>query len=270
MPHSSVLASELEWLIGFSEGNESFIVDKTGYASFQLTQSYRDVQVLYRVRKVLQFGTVSEQDAQNNTCCFRVRDRESLQKIIHLFNGNLVLEKNCKRFLSFVTAFNTRYSTKNAGVQQTLHPTLTDAWLCGFTDAQGRFTVSVINQPSCGRKRYQVLACYILAQKDAENELRALALLLDGRLSYQKSYKGYNLSVQWTHLKALLRYFRVFPLKTIKRVSLIKFLAIYRPLLKSMAEKRLLTRGELLLVKKRAREINKIAGLVEDKVRSTK
>jgi hypothetical protein len=109
-----------------------------------------------------------------------------------------------------------------------------------------------------------------LAQKDAEKELRALALLTGGRLSYQKSYKGYSLSVQLMHLKVILRYFRVFPLKTIKRVSLVKFLAIYRVLLKSIAEKRLLTPRELLFVKKRAKEINKIAELVEDKVRSTK
>jgi hypothetical protein len=61
------LASDLEWVIGFSEGDGSFIVNKTGYVSFQITQSYRDVQVLFRVRQILGFGSVSLQDAQNNT-----------------------------------------------------------------------------------------------------------------------------------------------------------------------------------------------------------
>jgi hypothetical protein len=61
------LVSFLEWLVGFTEGDGSFIVDKTGYVSFQLTQSYRDVQVLYYVRQILGFGSVSQQDAQNNT-----------------------------------------------------------------------------------------------------------------------------------------------------------------------------------------------------------
>lgn len=131
--------------------------------------------------------------------------------------------------------------------------------MSGFTDARGCFSVFVIDRPARNRKRYQVFARYVLAQKDAEKELRALALLVGGRLSYQKSYKGHNLSVQLTHLKIVLRYFRLFPLKTIKRISLIKFLAIYRSSLKSIVEKRLLTAGELLLVKKRAREINKIA-----------
>ena len=61
------LVSSLEWLIGFAEGGGSFIVDKTGYISFQITQSRRDVQVLHRVRKILEFGSVRQQDAHNDT-----------------------------------------------------------------------------------------------------------------------------------------------------------------------------------------------------------
>jgi len=266
-----VVSSDLEWLIGFTEGRGSFIVNNSDCISFQITQSSRDVQVLYRVRKILGFGIVSEQDALDSTWRFRVCNRENLQKIIHFFNGNLVLEKNCKRFVSFVAAFNACYGADNRVVTRPLCPTLADAWLSGFTDAEGCFIVSVVDQPARARKRYQVFARYVLAQKDAEKELRALTLLVGGRLSYQKSYKGYNLSVQLTHLKVVLRYFRLFPLKTIKRVSLIKFLSIYRPLLKSVAEKRLLTVDELSLIKKRVGEINKIAeGFAEDKVRSTK
>jgi hypothetical protein len=59
------LVSFLEWLIGFTEGDGSFMVEKSGHVSFQITQ--RDVQVLYFVRRRLGFGRVCEQDAQNNT-----------------------------------------------------------------------------------------------------------------------------------------------------------------------------------------------------------
>lgn len=121
------VASDLEWLIGFSEGDGSFMVDKSGYVSFQVTQSSRDVQILHRIRKILGFGAVSEQDSLNNTWRFRVRDRENLQRIIHLFNGNLVLEKNCKRFLSFVAAFNACYRAYNRAATQAVCPTLADA-----------------------------------------------------------------------------------------------------------------------------------------------
>jgi hypothetical protein len=263
------LVSSLEWLIGFAEGDGSFIVDKTGYISFQITQSRRDVQVLHRVRKILEFGSVRQQDAQNDTWRFRVRDRANLQKIILLFNGNLVLEKNRGRFHAFATAFNVRYGENTEISDLAPAATLNDAWLSGFTDAEGCFTVSVIDRPLHRKKPYQVQARFILAQKDAERELRALSALLGGKLSFQKSYSGHNLAVQATHLKAVLRYFRIFPLKTIKRVSLIKFLAIHRLLIRSIAEKRVLTSDELSCIRRHAKEINKSKELVEDKVRST-
>jgi hypothetical protein len=263
------LVSFLEWLVGFTEGGGSFIVDKTGYVSFQLTQSYRDVQILYYVRQTLGFGSVSQQDAQNNTWRFRVRDKVNLQKIIFLFNGNLVFEKNRVRFIAFVNAYNTRYK-ENIEVSSTAPcVTLNDAWLSGFTDAEGCFTVSVIERPLTRKKPYQVQARFILAQKNGEKELISLCKLVGGRLSFQKSYSGHNLSVQISHLKVTLRYFRQFPLKTIKRISLIKFLAIYRPVVRSISEKRPLTSAELSLIRRRAKEINKIVELVEDKVRPT-
>lgn len=113
-------------------------------------------------------------------------------------------------------------------------------------------------------------ARFILAQKGAKEELTALSLLLDGRVAFQKSYSGHNLSVQLTHLKPTLRYFRLFPLKTIKRVALIKFLAVYATLIKSILQKRVLTPEELLGIRRKAKEINKTEQLVDDKVRPTK
>jgi hypothetical protein len=101
-----------------------------------------------------------------------------------------------------------------------------------------------------------VQARFILAQKRAEKELQAFATLLGGKLSFQKGYDGYNLSVQLTFLKKTLHYFRRFPLKTKKRIALIKFLTVYRLLTESMEQKRLLSPAELALVRKRAKEIN--------------
>lgn len=106
------------------------------------------------------------------------------------------------------------------------------------------------------RKQYQVQARFILAQKGAKKELQLLATLLGGKLSFQKGYGGYNLSVQLTFLKKILHYFRQFPLKTKKRIALIKFLTIYRLLISSMEVGRLLTSKELAVVRKRAKEIN--------------
>lgn len=119
-------------------------------------------------------------------------------------------------------------------------------------------------------KPYKVQARFILAQKGAQAELTALSLLLGGRVSFQKSYAGHNMSVQSTFLKPTLQYFRRFPLKTIKRVALIKFLAVYKTLIASILHKRGLTPEELLVIRRKAKEINKVSGVVDDKVRPTK
>lgn len=111
-------------------------------------------------------------------------------------------------------------------------------------------------------------ARFILAQKDAKGELTALSLLLNGKVAFQKSYGGHNLTVQLTYLKPTLRYFRLFPLKTMKRVALIKFLAIYATVIDSIIQKRALTHEELLAIRRKAKEINNFSGLADDKVRS--
>ena len=260
------LISNLQWLIGVTEGDGSFIVDNTtGYVSFEVTQSGRDVQVLYRVRQILQFGTVTQQDKQQNTWRFRVRGKDSLQKIVLLFNGNVVLDKCYVRFLAFVTAFNLRYVESNAVRREAPAVTLRDAWLCGFTDAAGCFTVSVATRSESFRKPYQVHMCYILAQKGAARELRTFIPLIGGRVVFQKSASVHNLTVQLTHLRPILRYFRLFPLKSQKRIVLLKFLAIYKPYIKSIAEKRLLTAEEMVVVRRRAREVNKFNELLKIK-----
>jgi len=108
---------------------------------------------------------------------------------------------------------------------------------------------------------------FILAQKAAQAELERLRSLIGGRLSFQKLHGGHALTVQTTNLKPLLRYFQNFPLKTIKRVSLIKFLAIYRVVITSTANKKLLSVEEMRFIKRRANEINKLEKVVEYKVR---
>lgn len=93
--------------------------------------------------------------------------------------------------------------------------------------------------------------------------------LIGGKV-YKKACGEHALAVQLTHLEITLRYFRRFPLKTKKRVSLIKFIAIRALTLKSIASKSPMTPNQLLVVRRKAAEINKITGVVEDKVRPTK
>lgn len=284
---SRYLRADLEWVIGFVEGDGSFIVNADGTLNFQITQSVTDVEILHRIRKILGFGSVRVQDGNKDfpTWKYAVTGGVNLKRIIQLFNGNLVLEKSYLRFAAFVAGFNRKYRDEISLVPVRQTPSVNTAWLSGFTDAEGCFTVSITDRPSA-RKQYQVHGRFILAQKGAKEELQAFATLLNGKLFFQPGYGGYNLTVQLTFLKRALHYFRRFPLKTKKRIALIKFLTIYRLLTTSMEQGRPLTSSELALIRKRAKEINpdwrvrwkanskvvvdKIEAVVEDKVRSTK
>lgn len=259
--------SDLEWLIGFAGGSGCFTVDNSrGYPCFKITQSFEDVQVLYRARGILGFGSVSVQDEGNNTWQLRVRKRTHVRAIISLFNGNIVLEKTRIRFASFVTAFNARYRENIAlrlnGPRATLH----SGWLAGFTDAEGCFTAAVLEKGSYGS--YTVQARFVLAQQNAEKELRELAPLLSGRVHTTRD--GHNLTVNRLYLADALRYFRMYPLKTKKRIALQKFLYIYRLLRDYDAAKTRFTPRQLARVRHLTAQINKKSNeRSEDKVRPT-
>lgn len=172
-----------------------------------------------------------------------------------------------QRFTAFLTAFNLKYNENVQLINNSQPITINNGWLAGFTDAEGCFTASVMEQKILP-VRYKVSVRYILAQRSAEAELKQLAPLLDAKVSFQKSYAGHSLVISFGYLKKILNYFTKFPLKTKKRLSLYKFRFIYARLLANKASRTPLTDKEILMFKKRAREINKIENLIEDKVRS--
>lgn len=103
----------LEWLIGFSEGEGSFILAKRGDLAFVITQSTTDVKSLYYIRETLGFGTVIKQSVKQNTHRFVIQDIKNLYLICLLFNGNMVFPTRKARFLTFLSAFNEKLLKKN-------------------------------------------------------------------------------------------------------------------------------------------------------------
>nr|YP_009261993.1 GIY-YIG endonuclease [Chrysoporthe austroafricana]AMX22068.1 GIY-YIG endonuclease [Chrysoporthe austroafricana] len=73
----------LEWLIGFSEGEGSFIIAKRGDLSFVVTQSSSDIEVLNYIKDNLGFGRVIKQSIKQNTHRFVIQE-ELAPKNIYL------------------------------------------------------------------------------------------------------------------------------------------------------------------------------------------
>ena len=238
------------WFIGFTEGDGSFILNKDGYLEFKVTQSSVDAQILFYIKKELGFGSVSIQDKINKTHHFRVRDKENLLKLISVFNGNLLTRYKINQFKLWVEGFNKRYNMKIEVLESKQIVNLNNAWLSGFTDAEGCFTSSVLTSKY---GKTIVTVRYIISQKDDKDFSQSVATLLDGYITHVKSYHGYNIVVNFGKLGKILNYLKNYPLKTKKLISYNKWLKIYY----LVKNKKHFTPEGLIIIKFITKNINK-------------
>ena len=225
----------LEWLIGFVEGDGSFIVLSRGGVSFVITQSTSDVAILHYIRDTLGFGSVIVQSKNDYTHRFVVQDKANLWLICQLFNGNLVFPVGQELFLNFLSVFNDFISSgklilpRIQPILSTVLPTLSDAWFSGLTNAEGCFTVSLLSNSNGFRFRF------MLDQKWDTNKIILLHIVsLLGVGTVQPHYKpgvwGINVS-GLINCKGLFEYFSKFPLKYSKLRSYKLWLEQYSRLL---------------------------------------
>ena len=214
------------WFIGFTEGDGLFIINKNGYLEFKVTQSSNDAQILFYIKKELGFGSVSVQDKKNKTHHFRVRDQKGILKLIQIFNGNLLTERKNYQFKLWLEAFNKAYNMDIQLIQNyNNNPTLDNAWLSGFSDSEGCFTVSVVKRSETYN---QVHVRYILSQKGELELMTKIAEMLNGKVSYLKSYNGYNMTVNLSKLSKVISYFNRYSLKTKKYIDYFNWLKAYK------------------------------------------
>ena len=210
----------LTWLIGFTEGDGSFVVSKIkNNLQFIITQSTEDVAILNYIQGELGFGTVIKQGTR--TSRYVVQDLQNLHLIMLLFNGNIVLPTIQKRFKLFLDNYNNKITKgKIKGLESIkiknseILPNLTNSWLSGITDAEGCFTVSFLNNSNAFRLRF------IISQKGDINIpiLSHLILLFKAGVLEGHSVKS-NYSYILSGEKAcysIYDYFDNFPLKTKK------------------------------------------------------
>ena len=212
------------WFIGFTEGDGSFILNKNGYLEFKITQSSVDAQILFYIKKELGFGSVSVQDKKNKTHHFRVRDKDNILKLIKIFNGNILTKLKKNQFKLWVEGFINKYNLDIDYIESIQKISLYNGWLSGFTDAEGCFTCSVLISK---QDKIIVTVRYIISQKDDIEFSKTVAVLLNGYITFIKSYNGYNTVVNFGNLNKILNYLNNYPLKTKKLISYRRWLKIY-------------------------------------------
>lgn len=200
------------WLIGFLEAEGSFVVSSRGDLYFVITQGYRNLFILYYIRDMLGFGSVIKQ----SPTVFRyvVQDKEGLLKILNMVNGNLVLYKKRQQLEFFINKYNMKYGCALNYVDKLNIPTLNDAWVSGFADGDGCFSVSYIET----KERFYIR--FILSQKEDISFLKHVFGTGYNELnSYNQCYSFVvkDLCTSKVHNNEIvLDYFTRFPLKTTK------------------------------------------------------
>nr|YP_008802536.1 putative LAGLIDADG homing endonuclease [Monomastix sp. OKE-1]AGZ90189.1 putative LAGLIDADG homing endonuclease [Monomastix sp. OKE-1] len=240
----------LEWFIGFCEGDSCFSSSKPSSLEFIINQ--KEKRILQNIRTTLGFGRVTTTPyvgkCGNLYYRFSVSKRSDIDRIVHLFNGNIVLNKINDNFLLFLQNRNAQACKDGRPPIHFLgkHEFLffeNNAWLSGFTDAEGCFYVGKSKD-----KRYSLgyrLRCrYILDQLAERWILEKIKneFVKNGCISIRKTKdKDGNVIIRrvgqemlrytCTHLKCLeflMNYFKKYPLLSEKSIALHRFQKMMR------------------------------------------
>lgn len=223
----------LEWFIGFTEGDGSFVVSKNK-VYFDITQNLNDTQVLYYIKKELGFGKVLiRSEKQINVGVFYVSSKENFTRLIAIFNGNLSTIYKKKQFKVWLDTYNNQYGMNIIFLDNLVKPSLYSGWISGFSDAEGCFFGRVKNCLTSKFKRAPLLT-FQITQKEMYiiKTLRDIFLNPNNldlkNIKYDKSWDGWVFHCSSvTKLKVIRNYFSRYELKTKKLIAFKKWCKIH-------------------------------------------
>lgn len=185
---------------------------------FQIVQ--KDPKVLHRVRSELGFGMVRQSgDEDKRHWRYTVEDRRGLQRIMALFNGNLVLPKRRHQFAGWVN--DAREILWPSFVLKGTGPvvSLNTGWLSGFIDAEGCFYAHFTTPSQRSPLSYRLIQKVHIIQQDRHGEtevLRQIGQLMQSRATVRlvKPPDSYRLEISCldSH-QVLVEYLQRFPLR---------------------------------------------------------
>ena len=223
----------LTWFIGFAEGDGAIqTYDEGKRIRFVLTQKESDI--LYKIQFKFNIGVVKHfpqgKSGKNNDFYRWIVDNPShILLLAYLFNGNLAQNHRIEQLALWVNALNNRFGSKTIKLNNTpVLVTLRDAWLSGFTDAEGCFNISIT-----ANSRYTlghvIKMRYVLDQKDSVILSRVCELFGFGKVTLRS---GTNSVYRYTAtgfkaLNDVIAYFKLFPLQTKKALSFEKWFIVH-------------------------------------------
>jgi hypothetical protein len=231
---------------------------------FVLTQ--KESAILYYIQKKLGIGTVKhfpQGKSGNKNDFYRliVDNPSHILILAFLFNGNLALTHRIQQLSLWVKALNNRFGSNTIlFINTAVSVTLQDAWLSGFTDAEGCFNVSITHNARYALGNV-IKMRYILDQKDSTILLVIRDLFGFGRVTLRSKTDGvYRYTATgFKTINDVISYFKLFPLHTKKHQSFDKWLTIHN----FVSNKLHLTEEGLAQVREWQKQINMENGLTK-------
>ena len=223
----------LTWFIGFVEGDGAIQTYAKGTrVRFVLTQ--KESAILYYIKKKLGIGIVKhfpQGTSKNKNDFYRliVDDPSHILLLAYLFNGNLAIAHRIKQLSLWVQALNNRFGINTILFNDiAVSVTLQDAWLSGFTDAEGCFNISITSNV-----RYTlgnvIKMRYLLDQKDNSILIVIQNLFRFGKVTLRSNTDGvYRYTATgFKSMNDVISYFKIFPLYTKKAQSFHKWKMVH-------------------------------------------
>jgi LAGLIDADG endonuclease len=223
-------AQNLQWIIGFFEGDGGFTnVSRGELIHVVFTQSNDDVSILHFIHETLGVGSITS--GGPNTSRLIMQSKEEVSLMMHLFNGNIVLPFKQLQFVDALKTFNNWVGTGRIILLPillkvfTALPSINNYWFCGFADAEGCFTVSLLENSIAYRIRFMISQNFIM-------NLPILNMFRDifkgGTVLPHHTPDHYYYQLNGARNVSLcFDYFDAFPLKTKKQISYNKWRALH-------------------------------------------
>lgn len=242
----------LTWFIGFSEGDGALLYNKNNnQLSFILTQ--KESYILYYIQNNLKIGRVKS--FNNKFYKLIVDNYKDILLLVHLFNGNLAINHRINQLSCWIKILEDKnyIDTKNnfKFIDTPINISLNDAWLSGFTDAEGCFNVSITYN-----KRYLlnwvIKLRFCLDQKDKIILEKINSIFNMGKVTLRNN-NNYRFTITgFSNMIIIINYFNKFPLYTKKSKSL----SIFSEILDIINNKEHLTSIGLNRIKNLKKTIN--------------
>jgi hypothetical protein len=226
----------LTWFIGFVEGDGAIqTFANNTRVRFVLTQ--KESNILYYIHKILGIGYVKhfpQGTSGNKNDFYRliVDNQSQILLLAFLFNGNLVLTHRIKQLSLWINVLNKKFVLASENtiifIEKAVSITLQDAWLSGFTDAEGCFNVSITSNARYALG-HVIKMRFILDQKDEAilNIIKDLfgfgkvTLISNTVDTYRYTATGFK------NMNDIITYFNKYQLLTKKALSYDNWLLVY-------------------------------------------